>query len=605
MAARRSTIESPAARGARLALASLLALALLVPAAGAQVPAAQATFSGYATGTILHTNELQQGSTRLANADVSFSGASVASKGLATQILNEMSRPVSPALADKNTFGRGSGLELGINQPVSGAANVLVLPGPNNQALTASAPASTQLLRAEVLSPKLAPLAYASVLRAEAQARWQAGNDCVLGADLSRGLGYAADAQLVDTGTSSAVEALEKPVLATSAPSPDRAVSQSFSHTLFVRQVDRSGNVLGNNFGLMSENRQTIAPVTILKGTPNQTTIEFLGEWVLQAVAGGVGASSAFVHYGPGKVSPQSAVLRTINAAGDVTNIITFQQLMQAINMPDGLQIVVPNVAEITLAEKPRAIGGAFKSAPTEGGDGTVASAAIDVARVKILEQKDAAGNVTVRAAEVRVGHMETRAQVPVGGISCSVPVTKIASPTSVTVGNPFTTTITINNPFDCDLAAVKVTDTITTEKAARFKITATSPTANSLPAGENLATGTVVWNDIGTIPSGQSKQVSVTFVAQGGTGNIIDVADATGTLTNCKGTGTSVAGVASAVAGAGLTGKSAPLKVPVGGVLGEQLPRTGPGTPATVFAGLALMGLAGLGWAYSRRRLI
>jgi hypothetical protein len=575
-----------------------LVLTMGVPFAVAATPIASADFGGTATATILHADALQQSTTRVVNADVAFSGATVDSKGIATPLLNEMTRPVQPALAGKFSYGRGTGLEVGLGIKPDGEPNVVTLPGK----VEASALPSTDLQTKEVLKQTISPVAFASVLRGQAQARWLAGNDCILGADLSRGLGYAADVQLVGTGTVPAgQEGLGNPLVSADAPSPDRAVSQSFSHTTLVRQVAKDGKtLLGPDFGLMSETRMTIAPITLFKGTANQLTIEVAGEWVLRAVATGL-PTGGYVFYGPADVSPQTPLLRTINASGQVTNILTSQAIFGA----KGLVVPIPNVAEIVIGEPPRAIGGATGSNPLESADGTSAAGAVDVVRVKLLEQKDSSGNVTARAADIRVGHAEVTARVPAGGISCSIPVTKVATPATTFVNQDFTTTITITNPFDCDLKDVSLVDDVTTKGGARFQVKSSTPPADSAPTGSNLASGTVKWNNLGVIKKGDSKSVSVVFTAQGAAGQIIDIATASGVLDNCSGsvTGTVVTGInIGSVAGAAITGVSKPLVVPVGAVLGTQLARTGAPAPTVVFAGFALTALAALGLRRARR---
>lgn len=567
-----------------------LALFLIAPAS-AQVPFADAAFSGYATGVVFHADALQSGNTRAADVEVAFSGASVDSEGLDTRIVNEMSRVVQPAEAAKIAYARGTGLEIGAGIAPDGN-NQVILAG---KAETFAPPTGEPVV--ETLGPlPAAPVAWAEALRGRAFAHDLQG-ECVLGDDLSRGLGYAADVQLVDQGADAETEHLDQPLAALDAPDPERAVSQSLSRMRLVPQVGKDGTRLGDNFGVMSEVRQTIAPLTLFKNTDNEVTIEFLGEWVLRAVATGT-AGGAYIHYGPGKASPETPILRTIDSEGTVTNVVTFQQLTGQ----SGLVIPVAPVAEIVIGEDPRAIGGNATSTPALAGDGTSAAAAVDVARVKLLEQADATGNVTARAAQFRVGHMEVRAQAPAGGIACSLPVTKTADPANVSVDEPFTTTITITNPFDCDLVDVRVTDEITAVQGARFAIDSVDPTAN-FPSGDGLRSATVEWAGLGPIPPDGTLGVSVTLTAQGGSGRIDDIATATGTLANCRGEDTSLTGVGLASAGAAITGTSAELQVPVAQVLGAQLARTGPEDALpTVATGLALLAMAVLGLTLGRR---
>jgi hypothetical protein len=572
-----------------------MAAALVAPVSAvaqlAGVPGPQAEFIASATGTALHLDALQSGATRVEDTEIAFSGSSAHGvKGLGTAISNEMQRVVQPALANFKSYGRGSGVEVGLGIAPS-AENQVILAGKAE----VSAPPKAALLTKEIGPVSGDPVVYASVARGQALANFENDPCPTLGADLSRGVGFVADAQLVDTGAGTQTPQLDAPLVAADSPNPDRAVSQTTSHDLLIPQVAKDGTVLGPNFGIMSEVRETIAPITLFKGTANATTIELLGEWVLQAVATGV-PGQAYIHYGPGTVSPQSPILRTINqATGAVSNILTFQQVFGN----NGTNIPIPGVAEITIGEAPRAIGGAFGSKVTDGGDGTKAAAAVDILRVKLLEQKDASGNVTSRAADLRVGHMEVSSQVPPGGIQCPLPVSKVAVPPSVTVGQNFVTNITIQNPFQCPVTDIKLVDAITIERGSRFKVESTDPKADTLPVGENLDKGTITWNNLGTLQPGASKTVAVTIRSQGRDGLIIDLATASGTLKCPPGTALGNAAVAGKVTAQAAVAGAASLREPVG--VGP-IPRTGPNPARTAGMGFALMGVASIGWAIRRR---
>ncbi len=558
-------------------LLPIATLALAVPAAHA----ATTGWSGYATATVVHADLLQSGTTRVVDAEEGFSAASASTSRLRSAILNEVERPASPALANRSSYARGSGLEAGLVQSPS-TENQLILAGKAES----FAPPSTGLATKELGPVKGSPLLYASALRGQAVANWGPGG-CVLGKDVARGLGYALDAQLLNTGEAAADGTLKLPILTADAPRPERAVAQSSSRLRLIRQIDKTGRVVGPRFALLSETRATIAPITLFRDTPTQITLEFLGEWVLQAVATGV-PGQAWVHYGPGKVTPETPVLRTLDVLGNVTNILTTQQLLT----PAGLVLKVPGVAEIAIGEDPRAIGGDDTTSPVVAANGTAASAAVDVVRVKLLASAD------LHAADIRVGHMEVRAAVPEGGIACGLPVRKVATPASVSVGNDFTTTITVTNPYDCPLANVKLHDAIHVEGDARFAIASTSPTGTAT-AGDNLSEGTIDW-DLGGIPAHGSKKVAATFTAQDGAGKIVDVATATGDIGACTGSATTVSGVGTALVGADVGGSSPELTVPVAKVLGkivsrDQLPATGLEDVLPVAAGALAVIAAGL----------
>lgn len=378
----------------------LLCSALVSLTGPAQAQSAGRT-SAFATGTVFHADLLRNAETRLVDTEVAFSGAVFDSAALDAAFRSELGREFAPSLPGKRAFARGTGLEIGLG----------VAPDTENQVIAsgraeASSPPNVGAVSKEVGPVDLDPIAWADLLRGEAFARTD--TPCVLGADASRGLAYVVDARLLDTASEGDSDGLEAPVVALNASDPARAVSQSRSRTVFVGQRDRAGRRLGSNFGIMSEVRETIAPVTLFAGTANEFTIEFLGEWVLQAVATGA-SGGAWVHYGPGEVSPETPVLRLIDAEG-TENLLTLQQILG----DDGLVIDVPGVAEIAIGEPPRAIGGAAGSDPTSSADGTRAAAAVDIVRVRVLPGAPA------EVADLRVGHMEVSAQVPAGGIDCA-----------------------------------------------------------------------------------------------------------------------------------------------------------------------------------------
>jgi hypothetical protein len=347
-------------------------------------------YAGYGTASAIHLDALQVGTTRLANVDAAFSGAAFTSAPLAQATTNEMARIVAPALSAGNAYGRGSGLEVGVAIDQSGQPQIV--PGSTAEA---KAPPSTGLVTKEPPPVSVDPLVSASILRGQAQSLANAA--CTTGADLSYGLGYAANLGLING-------ALGSPTLSTSAATPDRSVSQSRSHTFLVPQAGASSPI--RKFGLASETRETIAPITFFKGQPQQFTLEFAGEWVLRTTADG---NTGNVFYGPGTVSPETPLLRILDNNGQLMsglplNEITTQQLFG----PTGLDINIPGVATITVGGPPRMIGGAADSKPVQ--TATLAAAAVDVVSVRLLDQSGA------RLADVRVGHMENATAVPVAG---------------------------------------------------------------------------------------------------------------------------------------------------------------------------------------------
>ncbi|MGH9023956.1 MAG: hypothetical protein ACRDV9_12795, partial [Acidimicrobiia bacterium] len=187
----------------RACLAGLAALAIVLPGLGGtasgQVAFPDATFSGYSTGTALHLGAVQLSATgpRIEDTELAFAGAAVNSKGL-LKALNEFEQPVVPtAQAAKRAYGRGDGLEVGLatSQPNDPNANQVIAAN----VAEAAAPPSPALVRTEIGPISAPPLAFASVVRGEAQPVYS-DNVCVLGQPISYGLGYVADAQLVSSG---------------------------------------------------------------------------------------------------------------------------------------------------------------------------------------------------------------------------------------------------------------------------------------------------------------------------------------------------------------------------------------------------------------------
>jgi hypothetical protein len=538
-----------------------------------QAAAAEDLFKGlpanghaaYGTASVIHVDALQVGQQRLANLDAAFSGATFSSAPI-PEVKNEMARIVAPALAAGNAFGRGSGLEAGIAIDQSGQNQII--PG---SVAEAKAPPSTSLVTKEVGPVNAAPLATASLLRGQAQSKANAA--CTTGTDLSYGLGYAADIGLINPGSG--------PTLSTTAATPDRSVSQSRSHTFLVPQDGAASPI--RKFGLAAETRQTIAPVTFFKGTAQQFTLEFAGEWVLRTIADG---KSGKVFYGPGTVSPETPLLRILDKDGNLMSGIQ-QITTQTLFGPNGLNINVPGLANLTIGGPPRMIGGAANSKPVE--TATLAAAAVDVVSVQLLDQ---AG---LRLADVRIGHMENATAVPAGGIECGIGLLKKSDKDVVGPGDSFNWTITVTNPNDCVLTKLKVVDTITADRGIVWT------TASATPKADQMANSGLTWNDVGPLNPGQSKDLTINMKVgpNSGGGKFLDEAVATGVCGPAAGT----AGADAAV-GVPLEARVSlnipEVNVALGALLPRELPRTG-GVMALVPA-LALTG-GGLALRRANRR--
>jgi hypothetical protein len=514
--------------------------------------------AAYGTASVIHAHALQVGDTRLENTDVAFSGAAFAS-GPVSEIKNEMARIINPALAAGNAYARGSGLEVGLG--IKESAPNQIVPG---SIAEAKAPPSTGLISEQVPNVSVPPLVSADLLRGQAQAK--ANSACTTGTDLSYGLGYAANLGLVNSTVRSA------------AATPDRAVSQSRSHTFLVPQEGAPSPI--RKFGLASETRQTIAPVTLFAGTGNEITLEFAGEWVLRTVADGkVGK----VFYGPGDVTPDTPLLRILRP-GEENRILSTQDVFGAA----GLTIDVSPLLKVSIGAPPRMIGGADNSKPVE--TGTFAAAAVDVVRVTLL---DVSGSLT--AADVRIGHMENATAVPEGGIECGIQMSKNTDKPKVGRGETFTWTINVTNPNDCVLTELMVLDTITADPGITWTVDSATPTASK------MSSGNVTWNDIGPLKPGQSKDLKITLTvgSDSGGGLFHDLAKASGVCGPAEGTAGAEAAVRVPLEA------SVSLDLPeVNAALGVLLPRELPRTGGlfTLLPALALTGL-GLMLRAARRR--
>lgn len=545
---------------------SALLITPMLSARAADLPA----FNGYSSGAAIHSDELQTGTTRVLNTEIAFSGASANSRGLGDVINSEFDTIVQPASPDRSSFGRGSGFEAGVLQTTPIAANQFILMAASQR----SAPPTTTLDTQQLLVNQ-DPIVFSSTLRGQSKAKWDITACPALGDDLGFGLGSVEDLQLVDNGANAAAPELDAPVLSLDATGPARASVSSMSHVRLVPQTDSAGAVAGPNFGLMSETRQTFAPITLLKGTSSQVTVELLGEWVLTAASMGVG-NHAFVHYGPNATSPDTPIARILTASSE-TRIVTLQD----ITGQQGFVFTMPGVGEIAIGEDPRAIGGDASTAPTEGGDGTTASAAVDVARVKLLDP------TTTRIIDFRLGHMEAKAVVPAGGITCGIAATKTADPTSVGPGDKFTYNLTINNPYDCILTNVKTVDKITADAGINYAVLSADPTPDAKSDTE------VTWNEIGPINPGDHKDLKIQIEIKDPTGSGLfhDTLDVT-----------SKCGLASAVANvrvdvdlaAHVILNQPEVKAPQ--VLGKVLAATGETLPTQLLALALLMTAAVLG---------
>lgn len=590
------TVKSRGRWAAPVVASLLLAATMLVwaPGSSAQDPGQPVNLRGFATSTPAHVSALEFTGTRVANVEVAWSGAAVDgdADGLKGAHSNEMNRIVQPDKGGKLGYARGSGLEIGLaTTPVD----------PNQVELTAKAeadspPSATKT--EEIALEGLDPLAYASLLRGRATTN---ANDsglvpdvCVLGDDLARGEGFAADVDILDLGGNGNAPALDAPLLSLDDQSSDRSVTQSTSRLKLVP----SGQP--NVFGLMAETRQTVAPITLLQGDPNGPagefrviTIEVLGEWVLRVVADGKDSS---VFYGPTTDSPSTPVVRILDSELPEALLLTLQDLLGNA----GLQLPIDPLLDVSVGEAPRAIaspGGEPDPASKPTLTPTKASAAVDVIRVEALD-----GLIPgLEAADIRAGHMEVSVEVPTEGITCPIPVTKSADPDNIKINEEPDTShieLTVHNVYDCNLNGVTLIDRIRQKDGdPDFKIVSASD--NPAPDEPDIPTDVLTEVDVkwslGNIAKGAEKMVSIDLQAAEEGGVLRDIAEAAGTFAGCVGKDAS----GLAISGLDLTGLSVPVDIDIG------LPATGASAASTVAvgSGIALAAIS-LGAIMRRRSL-
>ncbi len=591
-------------------LTSVLA-ALIAPVSVGAIaqPPGTIPFSGYATGSALHINALQLAAAGpvIENTTVGFSGASVNSQGQGTAINNEMGLGVQPANAARESYGRGSGLEAGVAKALPNNPDTnQVIPGalaeagatPLEPAAGAPNTVQTALVTKELTKQTVAPVAYASLLRGQAQAMWNENSAlAMLGNPMGFGLGYADDVQLVNTGAA-ADEGFLAPLAGTntSATSGERTTSQTLSATYLVNNGD-------GTCGVASETRITVAPVRLNlppdTNAANDITIEVLGEFILRAVATGKGPGT--ITYAPAAGGPEEPIVRIIMGT-TVTNVLTTQDLFgeTGLVLPDALPAPLGTALSplfaIAVGEDPRAIETTTTSNPDAKSQPTTtiteASAAADILRIRLIQPSpDVAG---LNALDLRLGHFETKAVVPEGGLNCEIPVKKDAQPNPASVGDTITFTITIPSsadiliPFPCELSNIRVVD-VTSVKTGNPRFTVLSGTG---PNGEvGVVNGdTITFENIGNYKPGDPPlEVKVLVRLDGGAGELQDDATVTATPANCKAQANAVgqafggdAGLAglAGLTGSGLAGGGGAGLTGTGHFDGPgtgELPRTGP----------------------------
>jgi hypothetical protein len=473
-------------------------------------------FSGYSTGSNIHAEVVRASDQQeLADASVASSGAAVDSDGFGPAgIHNEMNFAVVPTAgeptagvdsAGKESYGRGSGAEVGVGTPLPNNDANQIVPGSiaeagaqPTQRSDGAPPTSatdTGLVKNQLAEiTQASPLLYAQIAEGQARARFDE-TQCLKTGNLSEGRGQTAKAQLVDTAADPNTADLDAPLVNASSDffgSQGRGVSQTWSMSYLVDNLD-------GTYGLATETHMTFAPIGLLQTDPNTPPpvfIEILGEWIFRAVATGKpgGAKVTYEVAGPAD-DPTATIARIYLGPPDGLATPTIPITRSALFGDEGLDIAIPpgplgpKLLTLTLFEDIRAISAPNvlpdpTSNPTQTGNGTLASGAADVVRISAVNA-DAGLAAGPEVANVRIGHLEAMAQVPVGGITCPVPpppstTTTTAGATTTTTAGGTTTTTAAGGTTTTTTSAPGATTTTTTAPPAEETTTTTAPTTTT-----------------------------------------------------------------------------------------------------------------------------
>ena len=543
-------------------------------------------FAAYGSGAALVLEGLGLGTTQVADVIAASSGGAVNSAGLTAPVINEFGVNIAPATPGKNALGRGTGLEAGVltPDPQQTTLNQLLVSG----LAIATAPPPSPLVTQEI-PLNLDPVAFASVLRGQAQATYDPVF-CPIGRPITYGLGQASNLELLNLGGGSTPQdGFATPLAGTSidAFGTPRGASQSRTVTYMFGNGD-------GTFGVVSETRQTVAPISVLanQATSTAITVEIAGEFGLRVTATGKPGGSTVEYLG----NPVITITTTTLGIPVVLLNITLQDLLGQ----DGLTLDIPGLATVALGAPPRALGGGATSLPSAAANGTSASAAIDAVRLTLLDLPG------LTALDLALGHAEAAVAVPAGGLRCDIPVSKVASVDPVTAGSDFTYSISIPADaaqfaalFNCDLINISAVDTVQTESGSpRIQLISASN-------GGVISGNTVTWANLGNYTLGQPPivlTITARIPTNSGAGVLRDTVNVSAALGNCRGTG--VAGSDLVLGGAELNGSAITGAVTLIGpnVSRGNLAATG-GNSWPLVAGGGFL-LAALGLTRLRRRV-
>jgi uncharacterized repeat protein (TIGR01451 family) len=499
--------------------------AIAMPAAhAAAVQTTTSPYAGYSTGSVVYANAADLPPTDVAKASTAQSAAGVAENGRTLTLADQLAAQpllVKKPAAGKTSYGHGAGLNVGLLQGRSDAAQIAPI------IAEATAPAPSKDTGQELLGIPAAPLLDAHVLPGNAQANTTSDHQCVAtGSPISEGDAHAANAKVLDAGGGTVVGTVN-------------ATDDTTSTTSLANPTTAAGApIASNGKALASQTTQNLAPIILFAGTPLELEVDVLKPLVLEAVAGGV-PGSAHVHYGVPGLSGSVPVL-TVKFGGQ-TQTLTTADLLGGEGLVIGL-----GVADVTIGAPAHSLTGLEGTPVTATADGTQASAASDVVRVTIpgklspsvtaggpllgplsgplntlvsqglapitgpIGQALAAAGLNV--ADIRYGHMEAQAAVPTGGVICGTPnhpapfdeSYKDVSSLTVSAGKTFTYTVRFPNRGDLPVTNVKVVDTYTGGPPPLEFV-------SSVPAPASH-TGNVLTYNFGTLDPGEFAAVTMTF---------------------------------------------------------------------------------------------
>lgn len=358
MILRNRSVLAAAASG--LLVSSLVAF----PAKGESTPRRGPRFSASATGTALYAGALPPDIERRVAVRAGFSAASVSGEGRIFATYDEFGATVATGGAGRHVEARGQGLDVN-GVVVAGSAEAAAPPTP--------APVSDDARRVD-----LPDLASVSLGRGEAVPAWSE-QPCAAGRPLGfgsgRALGVALPVAAIDDARSDATTELRP---------------------------------AGETFAVVAEARQGAATVILLPGTPEQTTVELLGETVLRARAAGTNGGAALEYAAVG-TDPTAPFVR-ITRGNDVTEF-TSQQVFGG-----GVAVAQTPVMDLRVGEDPRGFDTAGGAPTFVSAEGTAAAGVVDIARIQLVTGGPG------EALDVRIGHLEVEVTAPAGGVRCPAP---------------------------------------------------------------------------------------------------------------------------------------------------------------------------------------